>query len=121
MAEKTTTTARLRKLRMSPRKVRLLIDLIRGLKAETAAVQLAFSKQVAAKPVLKLLRSAVANARHNHHMNEQSLVIAQAYVDSGAIMYRSTPRAMGRATPIRKRTAHVTIVLEGEKDEKGKT
>ena len=118
MSEKMLTTARLRRLQMSPRKVRLLIDLIRGMKAEAAAIQLQFSKLAAAKPVLKLLRSAVANAKHNHAMNEKSLVIKSAYVDGGTIAYRWMRRALGRATPIRKRTSHVTIVLEGEMEEK---
>ena len=108
------TTARLRSLRMTPRKVRLLIDLIRGMKVQDAINQLAFSTKQAAKPVLKLLQSAIANAKHNHDMNGETLVIKTAFVDGGRTLHRSMPRAMGRATPIRKRTAHITLVLEGE-------
>lgn len=107
------TKAILRSLRMGPRKVRLLVDLIRGMKVEKAINQLQFSKKTAAKPVLKLLNSAIANAEHNHGMNRDSLVIKTAFVDSGATLHRWTPRAMGRATPIRKRTAHITLILEG--------
>ena len=112
--EKMQTTARLRSLRVAPRKVRLLVDLIRGMKVEDAINQLYFSTKSAAKPVLKLLKSAIANAKHNHNMNEETLVIKVAFVDGGKTLHRSTPRAMGRATPIRKRTSHITLVLEGE-------
>lgn len=99
---------------MTPRKVRLLVDLVRGMKVQDAVNQLSFSTKQAAQPVLKLLQSAIANAKHNHAMNEETLVIKTAYVDGGKTLHRSMPRAMGRATPIRKRTAHITLVLEGE-------
>lgn len=112
--DKMQTKATLRSLRIAPRKVRLLIDLIRGMKVEDAINQLEFSKKDAAKPVLKLLKSAIANAEHNHEMKKDTLVIKVAYVDGGATLHRWIPRAMGRATPIRKRTSHVTIILEGE-------
>lgn len=105
---------------MAPRKVRLLVDLIRGMKTQDAVNQLYFSKKSAAKPVLKLLQSAIANAKHNHEMNEDTLVIKTVYVDGGNTLHRFTPRAMGRATPIRKRTAHITLVLEGESSGKKK-
>lgn len=112
--EKMQTIARLRSLRIAPRKVRLVVDLIRGMKVQDAMNQLYFSKKVSATAVLKLLKSAIANAKHNHGMNEDTLVIKTAFVDGGKTLHRSTPRAMGRATPIRKRTAHITLVLEGE-------
>lgn len=108
------TIARLRYARMSPRKVRLLIDLIRGMKADDALCELKVSAKTSARSVAKLLASAIANAEHNHDMIPESLVICEAYVDGGPILYRSTPRAMGRSAPIRKRTAHITIVLTGE-------
>ena len=111
-----TTKAHLRGLRVSPRKVRLLIGLIRGLSAKEARLQLQFSSKEAARPVMKLLDSAIANARHNHAMDEKTLVVREAIVDGGSILYRWSPRAFGRATPIRKRTSHVTITLEGEVD-----
>lgn len=110
------TKATRRSLRMHPRKVRLLIDLVRGLPVSEALVQLQFSKKHAAKPVRKLIQSAVANARHQHQQNLQAntLKITEAFVDGGPTLGRWMPRAMGRAAPIHKRTAHVTIVLAGE-------
>lgn len=116
--EKMHTKASLRSLRIAPRKVRLLIDLIRGMNVENALVQLRFSKKDAAVPVRKLLESAIANAKHNHSMKGDSLVVKTAFVDGGPTLHRWKPRAMGRATPIRKRTSHITLVLEGEIDEK---
>lgn len=113
-----TTTAKLRYLRMSPRKVRLVVDMVRGQRVDVALEQLAFSSKAAARPVAKLLQSAVANAEHNHEMKPETLTIAGAYVDGGPILYRSTPRAMGRSAPIRKRTAHITLTLSGEAAEK---
>lgn len=109
----TRTTARLRGLRMSPRKVRLMIDLVRGMKAEEAVAQLRFSPKVAARPVMKLVQSAIANAVHNHDIDRATLKIVESFVDGGPTMYRFTPRAMGRSAPIRKRTSHITVVLEG--------
>lgn len=111
--------AKLRYLRMSPRKVRLLVGLVRGMKAAKAAEQLRWSKLAAAKPVLKLLNSAIANAKNNNAAKEDTLVIKEAFVDGGPTLKRWQPRAFGRANPIRKRTSHVTIVLQGETDEKG--
>lgn len=98
---------------MSPRKVRLIVEVIKGLFATEALKQLQFSSKHAAQPVIKLLNSAIANAVHNYHATPDSLIIKNAFVDGGSILYRWMPRAMGRATPIRKRTSHVTIVLNG--------
>ncbi len=114
------TKAQLKSLRMSPRKVRLVTDVIRGLQVDEALNQLQFSTKDAALPVKKLLDSAIANAVHNHNMSRESLVVGHTFVNGGAILYRWMPRAMGRATPIRKRTSHITIVLEGEATEKEK-
>ncbi len=111
---KKTATAKLRYLRMAPRKARLLIDMIRGMKVDDALLQLQFSKRHASLPIHKLLASAVANASHNANINPDTLMIKTATVDGGPILYRSTPRAQGRATPIRKRTSHIILVLEGE-------
>ncbi len=116
--EKLQTKATLRKLRVAPRKVRLLIDLIRGMQVDNAIAQLEISKKEAARPVLKLLKSAIANAQHNHGIKPETLVVKIAFVDGGTTLHRWVPKAMGRATPIRKRTSHITIVLEGEVDEK---
>lgn len=103
---------------MSPRKVRLVVDSVRGLKAEAALDQLYFSQKDAAKPLAKLIKSAMANAKHNHDIDANTLVVKTAFVDGGAIQYRWMPRAMGRATPIRKRTAHITVILEGDAKDK---
>ncbi|MBT3816988.1 MAG: 50S ribosomal protein L22 [Candidatus Magasanikbacteria bacterium] len=108
------TTATLKYFRTAPRKVRLLVDMVRGKKVEDALVQLQFSKKSAAKPVRKLIESAVANAIHNHKMDKESLVISSAFVNEGPTQKRWQPRAFGRAFVIRKRTSHITIVLTGE-------
>ncbi len=104
--------ARARHIRMSPRKVRLVADLIRGLSAHEAQKQLTFSKKAASEVVLKLLNSAMANAEHNFKLNKDILRIATIMVDGGPTIKRFKPRAQGRSAPIRKRTSHITIVLE---------
>lgn len=106
--------ARLSYLRMSPRKVRLVIDLVRGLPVSSAVHQLEFCPKEAAKPVLKLLQSAVANAEHNHGLDASNLRIAKITADGGPTLHRWKPRAHGRAAPIRKRTSHIQIILSDE-------
>lgn len=103
-------------LRMAPLKVRLVAGLVRGLSAEKALVQLAVSSKAAAKPVRKLIQSAVANATKNHGMQREGLRIQSITVDGGEVVKRSTPKAHGRATPIRHRASHVTVVLSGTTD-----
>ncbi|MBT3539410.1 50S ribosomal protein L22 [Candidatus Parcubacteria bacterium] len=117
---KAQATAHLKFLRMSPQKVRLIAGLVRGLKVEDALVQLTFSKKRAASPVKKLIESAIANAQHNHDLKKDTLVIETIFVNEGSTLRRWMPRAMGRATPLRKRSSHITLVLEGEVDEKAK-
>jgi large subunit ribosomal protein L22 len=102
--------ASLNHLRMSPRKVRLVVDLIRGRGAEEALNFLAFSRKAAARPVAKLLRSALANAEQSE-LDLDRLFVKVAFVDEGTTWRRWLPRAMGRATRIRKRTSHVTLEL----------
>ncbi|OIO18837.1 MAG: 50S ribosomal protein L22 [Candidatus Magasanikbacteria bacterium CG_4_9_14_0_2_um_filter_41_10] len=114
-------TAKLNNLRVAPRKVRLLVDLIRGMHVADALIQLKFSKKHAATSVLKLLRSGVANAEHNADINIDTLIVKEAYVDGGPILYRWMPRAFGRAGKIRKRTSHITLVLEGDEKTKKAT
>ncbi len=97
---------------MSPRKVRLVADIIRGLKTDQAIAQLEVANKAAARPVLKLLNSAIANAEHNFKLESNSLIVKTIYVDGGPVLKRSTPKAFGRATPIHKRTSHITIILE---------
>lgn len=115
---KVETTTKLNSLQMSPRKVRLITDLIKGQPVQDALIQLALKPRLAALPVKKLLESAVANAQHNHFLDIHTLVVKNAFVDGGAVLKRFTPRAFGRTSAIHKRTSHVTIVLEGEVEEK---
>lgn len=103
--------ARLRFLRIGPRKVRLLTNLLRGRSVASAEAQLRVTPKAAAKPLLKLLQSAVANARHNYQLDPDRLVIQSFLTDEGPKLRRWTPRAFGRAAPILKRMSHVTIVL----------
>lgn len=101
---------------MAPRKVRLVIDAVRGKSVAQARVQLQFMNKAAAEPVLKLINSAVANATNNFGLSEEGLRVKSVVADGGPILYRYRPAAMGRATPIRKRTTHITLVLEGSKE-----
>lgn len=104
-------SASLRHLRMAPRKVRLIVDVIRGKAVEEALNILTFSPKRAAKPVAKLLQSAVANADQKGTTDVDRLFVKAATVDEGSTWRRWMPRAHGRATRIRKRTSHVTVEL----------
>ena len=106
--------ATLRDIRMSPRKARLVIDLIRGKQVEPALSILKFSPKKGAKLAHKLLQSAVANAREHARADVDSLWITKSWVDEGRTLKRYMPAAHGRANPIRKRSSHMTIIL-GEK------
>ena len=107
----TEVKAHVRYLRMSPRKVRLVVDLIRGMSVEPALAQLHFMPKAAATPVRKLLQSAIANAEHNFKLDRESLFVKAAMVNQGPTLKRWRPRAMGSAAPILKRTSHITLVL----------
>ncbi len=115
--------AKLKYLRISPRKVRLVTDLIKGLDVKEAEHQLKFLPKRAALPVLKLLKSAVSNATNNFNLDAQDLFIYQIRVDQGPTLLRYMPRARGVANEIRKRSSHITIILKDkkhkEKEEKG--
>lgn len=113
---KVETKAVLRNLRVAPRKVRLLVDLARGKNAYEVITLLRHSKKHAATPVRKLIESAIANAKHNHNAKPETLKVAVAFVDGGPVLKRWKPRAFGRASMIKKRTSHITVVLEGEVD-----
>ncbi len=104
-------TATLRYLHIAPRKVRLIANTLRGLPIHEAEAQLMLRSQRASEPLLKLLRSAIANAKTNAKMNPDALVVSAIRVDQGPILKRSLPRAMGRATPIHKIMSHITITL----------
>jgi large subunit ribosomal protein L22 len=102
---------------MSPRKMRLVLDLIRGRGVNEAYAILKFSKKGATRPIEKTLRSAVANATQKAdeaqvYLDADELVVREAYVNEGPRLKRFSPRAMGRATPIIKRTSHVTIIVD---------
>ena len=112
--------ASLKHFRMSARKVRLVADLIRGMDIERAKIQLKFLPKKAADVILKLLNSAVANAENNLKLQKDNLYISKILVDSGPILKRWLPRAHGRATPIRKRTSHITIILDEKEPSKAK-
>jgi ribosomal protein L22 len=103
--------ARARYVRTSARKARLVCDHIRGKDVAEARAILAFTPRAAAKPWLKLLESAIANAEHNHELVGEDLRIVAVHADEGPTLKRYRPRAMGRATRIRKRTSHLTITL----------
>jgi large subunit ribosomal protein L22 len=104
--------AHLSTLRVTPRKTRLVADMIRGKDVAEAESILRFTNRGVAEPLLKLLRSAKANAVNNHDMFEDNLVVAKVFVNEGPTLKRYLPRARGRADLLRKRTSHVTIVLE---------
>jgi large subunit ribosomal protein L22 len=106
--------ATLRHIRMSPRKARLVIDLIRGKQVEPALSVLKFSPKKGAKIAHKLLQSAVANAREHARADVDTLWVTKGWVDEGKTLKRYMPAAHGRANPIRKRSSHMTIIL-GEK------
>ena len=100
-----------RNIRISPRKVRLVVDAIRGERVENALSVLRNLPQHAAPVVEKVLQSAMANAEQKEMGDVEALQISKAFVNEGATLKRFIPRAMGRATPIHKRTSHITIVV----------
>ena len=104
--------ARLRFVRIGPRKARLVADLIRGKGSEEALNILTFTKKAASKILIKLLKSAIANATQKKTIDIDRLYVKKIAVDQGPTMKRFQPRAMGRATTIRKRSSHITIVLD---------
>lgn len=108
----TTARAHLHALRIAPRKVRLVVDSIRGLDVQRAQRVLAFQQKIASRSVLKLLRSAIANAKQNHQMDAERLFIKSITADGGPTLKRFRPRAFGASAPIRKRTTHITVILE---------
>ena len=104
--------AKARFIRVSPRKARLSADLVRGKNVQRALTDLAFSQKASSKIITKLLKSALANADQSGSIDIDSLFIKRISVDGGPTMKRFRPRAMGRATRIRKRMSHITVVLD---------
>ena len=105
-------TAILNNLRMTPRKVRQLTNLVKGMDIKTAQAQLRFINKKAAGIILKLLNSGLANGKHNFNLDENNLYIKKLVVEAGPSLKRWLPRAMGRTTPILKRTCSVKMVLD---------
>lgn len=111
-----TAKAVARHVRVTPQKARRIVDLIRGKNATVAVTTLKFAPQAASEPVLKVVQSAIANARFLADrdataFDENKLVITEAFVDEGPTMKRFRPRAQGRASRINKRTSHITVVV----------
>lgn len=103
--------ASLKHLRVAPRKSRLVAGLVRGLDVNKAANQLKFLNKKSAKPILKLLESAVANAINNYGLDRANLTIKEIKIDEGRVLKRWLPRAHGRATVLRKKMSHVLLTL----------
>ena len=102
-------------IRISTRKAQAVVDLIRGKSVREAEAILQYTPKAATEPVAKLLKSAVANAENNLDMNRDDLYVAEVYANQGPTLMRFRPRAHGRASRIRKRTSHITIVLDQAK------
>src|SRR5919205_2509403 len=104
--------AKARFVRVSPRKARRVIDLVRGKSVEDALDILRWAPQAASEPVAKVIASAAANAQNNNGLDPTTLVVATVYADEGPTAKRIRPRAQGRAFRIRRRTSHITVVVE---------
>ncbi len=118
--------AKARFVRVTPQKARRVVDLIRGKQAGEAVAVLRFAPQAAGETVLKVVESAIANAREgakraNERLDEQDLYISEVYVDEGPTLKRFRPRAQGRASQILKRTSHITVVVAQRESTKGRT
>ncbi len=109
-----------RQVRMSPMKVRRVIDIVRGMDVTEALDILKFAPQAASEPIYKLVKSAAKNAENTESLSEDELYISQAFVDEGMTMKRIRPRAKGSASRIMKRASHITVVVEpiSEREEK---
>ena len=103
--------AHIKYARISPRKVQIVCDLIRGKDVRTAQGILMATPKAASELMLKLLKSAVSNAENNHNMDPEKLYVSETYANPGPILKRFMPRAQGRAYRINKRTSHITIVV----------
>jgi large subunit ribosomal protein L22 len=101
----------LRSIRMSPQKVRLVLDVVRGMPANEALATLKFLRQRAARPVAATIRSAVANAENNFNMDPDELIVTRCYADEGRTLKRWRPRARGRVNQILKRSSHITVIV----------
>lgn len=114
--EATQTRAVAKYIRIAPRKVRLVVDLIRGKDTDEALGILKFTPRAGSPVVEKVLKSAIANAENNHNLDANRLFVKEVYVDEGPTLKRFHPRAQGRAYSILKRTSHVTVVVAEKKE-----
>jgi ribosomal protein L22 len=110
-------TATAKYVRVSPRKVRLIADQVRGKHIDDARSLLQFSPRSAADDIAKVIESAAANAEANHDLIGDEMIVHSIRVDEGPTLKRFRPRAMGRATPIHKRTSHITVALTPEDED----
>jgi len=106
--------ATLRYARITPRKARRVVDLIKGKKAGEALITLRFMPYRGSQFIEKILKSAMSNAEQKKAVNPEEMVISKAFVNQGPVMKRMEPRAMGRANVVRKRSSHITLILSGE-------
>lgn len=102
-------------IRISSRKVKVVIDLIRGKSVDEAEAILMYTPKAASEPTLKVLRSAIANAENNLDMDRETLYVAEVFANQGPTLRRYRPRSRGSASRIRKRTSHITIILDEKK------
>ncbi len=107
-------------IRISPRKLRYVADAIRTKRVDDAVDLLTFTTKKAALIIKKAVQSAAANATENHKMNEDDLVVEKIFINEGPILKRFRPRARGRATRIRKRTSHLTVIVSDGREEEAK-
>lgn len=112
MAEQVTSAfAKAKTVRIAARKLRLVVDVVRGKDVAEALAILEFTPNAGAPVVTKVVKSAIANAEHNFDLDAQNLYISEAFVDEGPTLKRFRPRAKGSASPINKRTSHITVVV----------
>ena len=104
-------TAKATYVRITPRKVQIVLDLIRNQPVDKAKALLQYTPKAACEPLLKLLESAIANAENNHDMDPERLFVAEANLGPGPILKRMRPKAKGSSTRINKKTSHITLVL----------
>ena len=112
MSEVATATAKATYIRIAPRKVQIVLDLIRNQPVDKAMAILKYTPKAACEPLMKLLKSAIANAENNNNMDVERHYVAECYVGQGPTLKRMRPRAQGRGFRINKKTSHITLVLK---------
>ena len=112
MSDMAVATAKATYIRIAPRKVQIVLDLIRNQPVEKAMAILKYTPKAACEPLMKLLKSAIANAENNNNMDVSKLYVAECSVSQGPTLKRIRPRAQGRAFRINKKTSHITLVLK---------